>query len=449
MMRYIILTLFAVAPVLNIGALRFDDWFDGRSLRLDYMLCGNNAKSEVYFCRSFVAEKWAGRRSNLDKVLFEGNGNIILTDYETGDTLYINSFCHLFSEWQSYPEAKFVDRAIETTLLVPMPKKKVNVTVNLIDMHRKTVASAHHTVDPADILIRPIGENGYAHRTLEYHGDEATHIDVAILAEGYQLADSAKFYSDARRSIEMLMSYEPFKSLREKFNFHAVMCPSIDSGTSYPHEGRWNNTALGSHFDTFYTDRYLTTLHAHKMADALSCVPYEHPFVIVNTPVYGGGGVFNQIMLAAIDHPLIAELIVHEFGHSYAGLGDEYDYAEEGSDPMYDVTVEPFEPNLTTLVDFNSKWADLMPKGTPIPTPKAAIPDFRKARTAEEFAEIDAATQRVGVFEGGGYMTKGVYRPAQECMMKILQTKYFCPVCDRAIRRVTEFYTTPNATSIM
>lgn len=441
MHRIIIFLAFAIAPILNAGAQQFDQWFDGRSLRLDYMLCGNSNQSKVYFCRAFATEKWAGRRTNLNKSVFDGNGNIILTDCSTGDTLYVNTFCHLFGEWQSYPDAQRTNRALETTLLVPMPKNKVNVTVNLIDKHRATVASLCHTIDPNDILIRPIGENGYSHRTLEYHGDEATHIDVAIVAEGYKAADSTKFYNDAHRSIEMLMRYEPFKSLREKFNFYAVMCPSVDSGTSYPLEGRWSNTALGSHFDTFYTERYLTTLHAHKMADVLSCVPYEHPFVIVNTDVYGGGGVFNQIMLAAIDHPMIAQLIVHEFGHSYAGLGDEYDYAEEGSDPMYDVTVEPFEPNITTLVDFDSKWADLLPKGTPIPTPKTDIPDFRKARTAEEFAAIDAATQRIGVFEGGGYMTKGVYRPAQECMMKILQTNYFCPVCDRAIRRVTSFYT--------
>lgn len=427
--------------MLSIGALRFEDWFDGRSLRLDYMLCGNAERSEVYFCRAFVTPTWAGRRARLNETVLEGMGTITLTDYVSGDTLYRNSFCHLFGEWQSYPEAKEVSRAIETTLLVPMPRQKVRVAVELTDKHRKVVAALRHVVDPADILIRPIGENGCAHRTLERHGDEATHIDVAILAEGYQLRDSAKFYSDAQRSIEMLMRYEPFKSLRQRFNFHAVMCPSADSGTSYPHEHRWNNTALGSHFDTFYTDRYLTTLHAHRMADALSCVPYEHPFVIVNTDVYGGGGVFNQIMLAAIDHPLIAELIVHEFGHSYAGLGDEYDYGEEGSDPMYDTSVEPFEPNLTTLVDFQHKWADLLPQGTPIPTPKADIPDFRKARTAAERAAIDAATQRVGVFEGGGYMTHGVYRPAQECMMKILQTSCFCPVCDRAIRQVTDFYT--------
>ena len=441
MHRIILFLILVIAPALNSGAQQFDKWFDGRSLRLDYMLCGNNTKSEVYFCRAFVAPQWAGRRSRLKEVPLEGMGNIILTDYVTGDTLYMNSFCHLFGEWQSCSEAKNVNRAIETTLLAPMPKKKVNVTVNLIDKHRKVTASIRHSIDPNDILIRPIGENGFAHRTLEYHGDVATHIDVAILAEGYKQEDSLKFYSDAQRSIEMLMRYEPFKSLREKFNFYAVMCPSDDSGTSHPHEGKWNRTALGSHFDTFYMDRYLTTLHAHKMADALSCVPYEHPFVIVNTNTYGGGGVFNQIMLAAIDHPLIAELIVHEFGHSYAGLGDEYDYAGEDDDPMYDVAVEPFEANLTTLVDFDSKWADMMPEGTPIPTPKAVIPDFRKATTEQEFAEIDAATQRVGVFEGGGYMTKGVYRPAQECMMKILQTKYFCPVCNRAIRRITDFYT--------
>jgi hypothetical protein len=173
----------------------------------------------------------------------------------------------------------------------------------------------------------------------------------------------------------------------------------------------------------------------------LSGVPFEHIIVLVNSDTYGGGGIYNQVMVTTSDHPTFGQVLVHEFGHAYAGLGDEYFY-DDGYESMYPADTEPWEPNLTTLVDFNSKWADMLPKGTAIPTPPdPKVPNYRKITNDKERRLLNAATQRVGVFEGGGYQSKGVYRPAQECRMKINEVEDFCPVCSRAIQRITDFYT--------
>ncbi len=137
---------------------------------------------------------------------------------------------------------------------------------------------------------------------------------------------------------------------------------------------------------------------------------------------YGGGGIYNSYTLSMTKHRYFRPVVVHEFGHSFGGLGDEYFYDDQYTQ-FYYPDAEPWEQNLTTLKDFGSKWADMVPKGTPIPTPAT---------------KKYAAT--VGAFEGGGYQSKGVYRPAQECRMKINDWPEFCPVCQRAIERLVEFY---------
>ena len=178
----------------------------------------------------------------------------------------------------------------------------------------------------------------------------------------------------------------------------------------------------------------------HRLFDLLSGVPFEHVIVLVNSDAYGGGGIYNLLTVSTSRHPTFRQVLVHEFGHGYAGLGDEYFY-DDGYETMYPADTEPWEPNLTTLVDFQSKWADLLPSGTPVPTPPAPLPDFRRIKNAQERRQLNEATQRVGVFEGGGYQSKGVYRPVQECRMKINEVEHFCPVCSRAIVRITDFYT--------
>ena len=155
-----------------------------------------------------------------------------------------------------------------------------------------------------------------------------------------------------------------------------------------------------------------------------SGVPYEHIVILANTENYGGGGIYNSYLMSAAHNEKTRPVVVHEFGHSFAGLADEY-YYDDQYETQYPADTEPWEPNLTTLVDFDRKWKDMLPRGTKIPT---------KPSKKNLYTEV-------GVYEGGGYQSKGVYRPAQECRMKINEAPVFCPVCERAILRVINYYT--------
>ena len=441
--RQTLITLLLLGGILTAGAQSFDTFFDGRNLRLDYIFAGNNAGQHIFFEKAYSTPQWAGRRARLTEVPLRGNGQISLRDHDSGELLFVHTFSTLFQEWQVTEEATHVSRAFQTCYNVPMPRRKVDVSVTLMDTHGKVTGQLTHAIDPADILIRELGSNGIPHYTV-WKGKGptlASNIDLAIIAEGYTRQQMGKFYHDCQRTVDALFAHEPFASLKEHFNVVAVAAESVDDGPSIPHQHQWSLTPLGTHYDTFYSQRYLMTQDMHRVYDVLADVPFEQVIILVNSDVYGGGGIYNQVNVFSSDHPTFPQVLVHEFGHGYAGLGDEY-FNDDSFESLYPADTEPWEPNLTTLVDFPSKWADMLPKGTPIPTPPSKdVPNYRHIQNAQQQQLLDAATQRVGVFEGGGYQSKGVYRPAQECRMKVNEVSHFCPVCTRAIRRITDFYT--------
>ncbi len=468
-MKRILFALTMTLMGITVMAQQFSDFFEDRTLRLDYVFAGNHDAQQIYLEQMYVTPQWAGRKSRLTDVPLQGNGQIMVKDHTTGQVLFVHTFSTLFQEWLATEEATQVSKAFATSYNVPMPKHPVDVTVSLTDFHGQVVTSMTHTVDPTDILIRHIGDNGIPfhyiwkgktlptnEKTIDQPGkrdytptegsldgepDITECIDLAIVAEGYTRAQMGKFYGDCQRVVDALFAHEPFTSLKNRFNVVAVAAESLTSGPSVPHLGRWSATPVGTHYDTFYSDRYLMTQDIHRLYDVLSGVPFEHIIVLVNSDTYGGGGIYNQLTVTTSDHPTFHQVLVHEFGHAYAGLGDEYFY-DDAYESMYPADTEPWEPNLTTLVDFQSKWADMVPKSTPIPTPAdPKVPNYRKITNEKEQRMLDAATQRVGVFEGGGYQSKGVYRPAQECRMKVNEVSSFCPVCSRAIQRITDFYT--------
>ena len=396
----------ALAACLFAAALQAQD----RTLRLDYIFSGTDKTAEISLAQLKSLEGWYGRSVNRDRLFLEGNGRITVRDRESGDILYVNSFSTLFQEWQNGEEATRVRKSFENVFLVPMPDAPADITVELFDSHRRTAARLTHTVDPSDILIRPAGTVPTPHRWLHRSGDSREKIDIAIVAEGYTEAEAELFYRDARTAMESIWSHEPFKSMQDRFNIVAVAPVSQDSGVSIPHDGLWKETALGSHFDTFYSDRYLTTLNLFRLHDVLAGIPYEHIIILANTDNYGGGGIFNSYVLSAAHNRFALPVVVHEFGHSFAGLADEY-YYDDQYEEFYHPDTEPWEPNITTLVDFGSKWKDMMGQGG------------------------------VGLFEGGGYQSKGVFRPQEDCRMKTNGHPDFCPVCERAVRGIIDFYT--------
>lgn len=356
----------------------------------------------------------------------KGNGEVSMTLPETREVIYRTSFSSLFQEWIQSDEALNVTKAFENTFLLPYPLQPVEVEIKLYDHHQKQTAAMKHMVNPEDILIRKKGHSHLTpHTYLHRGGTEADCIDVVILAEGYTHEEMDVFRQDATVAMESLFAHEPFKEMKGRFNIIAVEAPSADSGVSIPGQNLWCNTVVSSHFDTFYSTRYLTTSHIKDMHDALAGIPYEHIIVLANTEKYGGGGIYNAYTLTTTHNPWFRPVVVHEFGHSFGGLADEYFY--ENSDPAtmnYPEALEPWEQNITTLTDFESKWADMLPQDTPNPTPPA-----------------EKDKHPVGVYEGGGYLTKGVYRPAFDCRMRTNGYPEFCPVCRRALKRLIEFYT--------
>ena len=426
-MKKISLFCLGLASFLSVQAQNFSDWFEEKTLRTDYIFTGNARQQEVCLDELSMLPQWAGRRHHLSELPLAGNGEITMKDKATGTVIYRTSFSSLFQEWLGEEEATRVKKGFENSFLLPFPKKEAIVTISLKNAHQQVSASLTHEIRPDDVLIHQRGTAHITpHRYIHQSGSLEDCIDVAILAEGYTEAEMDLFYQDAEATCEALFSHEPFKKLKNRFNLVAVASPSADSGVSIPLKDEWKSTAVSSHFSTFYSDRYLTTSRVKSIHNWLTGIPYEHVIILANTDTYGGGGIYNSYTLTTAHHPQFKPVVVHEFGHSFGGLADEYAYTDAPS-PLYPYSIEPWEQNITTMVDFESKWKDMVPEGTPVPTP---------AKTQE--SEIYTS---VGVYEGAGYTTKGIYRPATECRMKINEAPAFCPVCQRALERLILFYT--------
>ena len=403
-----------------------------RTLRVDYIFSGTDRSQEISLDEMLCFDGWAGRRVNLTEAPLKGNGQISLTDLTTGEILYRQSFSTLFQEWQTTEEATRLRKSFENVFLLPMPTGKAVVKVELYDFRGGVSASLSHVVDPSDVLIRQIDPQPADHQYILKSGDPEDCIDVAVVAEGYTAQEMELFYEDARKAVEAILAHKPFGDYKDRFNFVAVALESEDSGVSVPGEGEWKKTALSSHFNTFYMDRYLTTLRLKNMHNKLCGVPYEHIVILANTDTYGGGGIFNSYTLTTAHHKAFEPVVVHEFGHSFAGLADEYYYDDQFVEYYYP-DCEPWEQNITTMFDFASKWNDMLPRTIAIPT------DVPQTEIWNE--DGNGIPLLVGLYEGAGYQSKGVYRPYPDCRMKTNSPKAFCPVCQRAIARIIDFYT--------
>lgn len=407
-------------------AQNFDDYFVDKTLRIDYTFSGNEKQQIIAVDELNSIPRWYGKKQRLSELPMEGNGQITVRDHHSGKIIYRNSFSTLFQEWLSEDESKTTTKSFENVFLVPMPKDTADVTINLFDNRRNVMATLTHQVAPTDILIHKKGDRPTPYVTLQQAADTSRCIHVAFVAEGYKKEEMPTFINDAKDACEALFAHEPFKGTKDRFNIVAVEAPSEDSGTSEPGKGVWKHTALSSHFDTFYSERYLTTLNIKDLHNCLAGTPYEHIIILVNSDRYGGGGILNSYNLTSTHHKWYKPVVVHEFGHSFAGLADEYAYESEQI-PMYPHDIEPWEPNITTRVNFQGKWENLIKKGTKLPTPLSNDPKVAKSK--------------VGMFEGAGYSVKGVYRGVQDCRMRINETPEFCAVCQQALTRVIDFYT--------
>ena len=406
-MKRLFFVLLAFICSIPLSAQQFTKHFCDSTLRLDYIFAGDTAHQYIFVDELSLTPRWYGRRHRLHELPLKGNGQITVTDPSTGDTLYRHSFSTLFQEWLATAEAKQTSKSFENVFLIPFPKHPVSVHIQLSDYHDRMVASLTHQVDPSDCLIRQYPKRT-PYVTLQQAEDTMSCIHIAYVAEGYTEDQMEQYLQDCRDAIEALFRHEPFRAMRQRFNIIALMSPSADTDVSQPGKGIWRNTALDSHFDTFYTERYLTTLHLKQLHNLLNGTPYEHIIVLANTSHYGGGGIYNSYNLSYTRGKNFLPVVVHEFEHSFGGLGDEYPYGD--SDPMYFADTEPWEPNLTTHPDC-PKWQSLIDSG------------------------------KAGIVEGGGYLSKGVWRGQENCRMRTNEHPDFCPVCQQALQRLIDFYT--------
>lgn len=424
-MKRLILIVTIVVATTCAQAQEFDKWFCDSTLRLCYTFAGDARSRHIYVDELRQSPRWYGKRQRLAEVPLDGNGEIVACDHKSGKVIYRHSFSSLFQEWICTAEAQHTSKAMENVFLMPVPLDTTLVTVTLRNSRREVIATMTHTIVPSDILIVRDGERNITpHITLQAATDSTRCIRVAFVAEGYTPSEMEQYLSHCHKAIDALFAHEPFKTMRDRFHIVAVLSPSQQSGVSVPRNNDWRATAVHSHFDTFYINRYLTTLHLKQLHNLLAGIPYEHIIILANTDTYGGGGIYNSYTLSYTRAEQFGPVVVHEFGHSFAGLGDEYPY---GDNKHYHTDVEPWEPNITTLNDFGSKWEDMIAQGTPRPTPPSD--------------DSSMVTKRVGLFEGAGYMETGIYRPAQDCRMRANIVPEFCPVCQRHIARLINFYT--------
>ena len=277
-------------------------------------------------------------------------------------------------------------------------------------------------INPKDIFITRENPHPVPFIKLKESGNPEKKVDIALIAEGYTLAEMPKFLADAQRMCDYFLSMKPYSDFRNRFNFYAVEAPSDESGVDVPGKDIYVNTIMNSSFYTFNTDRYLTSPDSKSIYDLAASVPYDAILILVNSNIYGGGGFLNFYAESTVDNFASKQVAIHEFGHSFAGLADEY-VGNVNYSGFYNVKVEPWEPNITTNVDFNAKWKNMISRGTPVPTPRE-----------------DKYDTVVGMFEGGGYMEKEIYSPMMDCRMRSNEAPGFCPVCQAAIIRMIRFY---------
>ncbi|QOJ29385.1 MAG: peptidase M64 [Ignavibacteriales bacterium] len=421
-MRLLIL-IFIISANVSYSQIKFESYFEDKSLRIDYIHAGN-ATEDSYFLKELREEPyWGGSLVNLIDTFNLGKYKIELIDKVSGKLIYSRHYATLFSEWQTTDEAKKITKAFEESMLTPFPKKPVIVKFYTRDRRNALHEKYAVEIDPANYFILKDQRMPFDTMRIHYTGDHHKKLDIVILAEGYTADDMGKFETDCRKFTDYLFNSSPYKERKDDFNIWGVKVHSKEAGTDIPKPGVYRNTALGSSFYTFDVERYLMTESFFAVRDAASNVPYDQIFILVNSGKYGGGAIYNHYSVCVNNNQSEEYIFVHEFGHGFASLADEYYTSEVAYNEFYPVDIEPLEANVTTLVDFDKKWKHMIAEGTPVPTP--ATVEYEN---------------KLGAFEGGGYAAKGIYRPRQDCTMKSISVDNFCPVCSKALSDMIDFY---------
>jgi hypothetical protein len=442
------------------------------TMRVDYYHTGN-AKEERFSLDRIVREPlpWPGNPSrplddtNRGKYFFE------IVDAAGGRVLFSRGFSSIYGEWETTGEAQKMDRTFSESIRFPAPSAPFKVVVKKRDTKNEFREAWTFSVDPSDKFVLRNTAAPDAGPLIRLHeaGDPATKLDFLILGDGYTAAERSKFERDARKLVATLFATSPFKERQQDINIWGLVPPAAQSGVSRPSQGIYRRSPVGSTYDAFDSERYVLTFENKAFRDIAANAPYEVVEILVNSATYGGGGIYGLYSTVAADNAYAAYVFVHEFGHHIAALADEYYTSDVAYLPATD-RIEPWEPNVTALVDPASlKWKDLVTPGTPLPTPwpkeqfeqyTKEIQTRRRAIRAANQPESDMDAlfreeerhdtsllnegpyaRRVGAFEGANYEARGYYRPQEDCIMFTRDNVPFCLVCRRAIEQILDLYT--------
>lgn len=451
---------------------QFDTYFENKTLRVDYFHSGT-AQTEIFSLDQVYEEgEWPGTRTHLVNNLQLGLYEAQVYDVETSELIFNYGFCSIFGEWKTTNEAiNGISRTMQETVRLPFPKKPIRFVIGKRDTNNDFMPVWSTMIDPHSRFVnREKKQHSLKVKKRLDNGLPFEKVDLLFLGDGYAKKDRKKFHRDVKRYMDVLFVSPPFSGRKRDFNVWSIEVISGQSGIDEPRKNIWKDNALGATFNTFDTERYVLTYENRRIRDIASVVPYDAIYVLFNAARYGGGGIYNCQAACYTGKPENAPdwwsdyVFVHEFGHSFAGLADEYYSADVAYNDMYPLDREPWEPNITTLqVNGQPKWQSLLTTGVVIPTEwgkatfdslshvRRALPNNDAAADAQKKVSIDdqlnalldAAAFRgvVGCFEGAGYSSTGIYRPSINCRMFSKSVVDFCPVCQHAIERVIAYYT--------
>lgn len=463
----------------------FDRYFTDRTMRVDYYHTGHAQEETVAIDRVYQEGTWAGPTGNLLDPFMRGRYAVKIYDAPTRELIYSRAFDSLFGEYKTTDEGlKGIRKTFHESALIPYPKNRIIFALEVRDRENKFHEIFAQEIDPASIyIIKERPEPGVKVFEVLKNGSSHEKVDVVFVGEGYTQSEEAKFKADLDKFTSVFFSQEPYRSMKDKFNIYGVFKPSAESGCDEPSYGQFRNTALGASFDSFGSERYLLTEDNRSLRQIAAHVPYDTILIMVNHKRYGGGGIYNLYCTFTTDNQWYEYLMLHEFGHSFTGLADEYYTSQVAYNDFYPRGIEPVEPNITALLDpGHLKWKKMITPGIEIPTPweKKAFDEMdlayqttrqkineeiarkkregapreviekleaeserlslEQAKRIDEFLEKSRYAGKVGAFEGAGYSSTGLYRPAVDCIMFTKGRKPFCPVCEEAIRQMISYY---------
>lgn len=482
----LVLWLVTATAITAPAPVAFSTYFRDETMRVDYYHTGDAQDEIVTLDRVYRYGVWAGSVVRLLDTVNYGAYRHALYDAASGKVLYTRGFDSYFKEYQaSAPAQDGVSKTFHESALLPFPKDKVVFALEKRGKEGDFQEVFRREIDPADFGVvkgqRP--DPTVKVFMIQQGGDPHVKADVAIIAEGYTAAEQDKLQKDLKRFNEVFFRGEPCKSHRNEFNVYGVFKPSVESGADEPSHGSFRNTAVGTTFNSMGSERYLLTEENRALRDIASHVPYDALYIMVNHHRYGGGGIYNWYCTFTADNQWSEYLMVHEFGHSFFGLADEYYTSDVAYTDFYPPGYEPREPNITALLDpKNLKWKHLVSPGVEIPTAwekrehdeadlawqaerrrindriaelrRGGAPEREVKAVEEEYDAKDRAQSermhrflqsnpqagKVGAFEGAGYASTGMYRPMVDCIMFTKAEREFCAVCREAMVRVIRSY---------